>query len=407
MRKDFYTIPKYYTIYALLLEAECNYIYIGKTTNLRISAVYSWHVCGHCSATNCYFSKEERPELHILNEGTMSGAQAYQRVVAWVNVLQSAGYALINHEGTLAHAESPSEETLSIIQSLSNEPVDDILKRIYVVRPVDADRKKPVITSVTDENETVQMNVRMQKRDKERFNMWCKTQGINQREGFSVLLDVMEGKNNAGLSLILEYQERFEKLKGDNERLKKQNALLKGTAVSNREQKAEKLLLLNQKGIEDYLQLLFPEMEKEDPLPHYAYSKFIKHLPSGVTYEYPQEEGFFIMNLEAIVWSKSKSKACFLIGTDAFGNRIKLRFYPKWYYSGYHFLKSSWAQKNAQWYVGCSRAKDGAMEMIAGFPVDCKPNGFEQTNEMITMDKTPNSKKQSLDKMIEKAKSRR
>lgn len=251
------------------------------------------------------------------------------------------------------------------------------------------------------------MNVRMKKRDKERFNAFCQAQRINQREGFSVLLDVMEGNDNAGLSLILEYQERLEKLNGDNEKLKKQNALLKGTAVSNREQKAEKQLLLNQKGIDDYLQLLFPEMENEDPLPHYAYSKFIKNLPSGVTYEYPQEEGFFIMNLEAVVWGNSRSKACFLMGTDALGNRIKLRHYPKWYYYGYPFLHSAWAQKGAQWYVGCCWAKDGAMDMIAGFPIDCMENQHGSFNKPMDERKDPNNRKQSLDNMIKNANSRR
>lgn len=407
MKNEFYNKNKYYTIYALRLQAEDDYIYVGKTTNPRMSAVYSWHLCGHCAATDCYFSKEERPELHILSEGNMTGAQAYQQVVAWVNVFQSAGYALINHEGTLAHAESPSEETLSIIQSFSNEPVDDILKRSYVVRPVDADRKKPVITNANDENETVQMNIRMKKRDKERFNALCQSQRINQREGFSILLDTMEGKENAGFSLIVEYQERFEKLKGDNERLKKQNALLKGTAESNRDQKAEKLLLLNQKGIKDYLQLLFPEMEKEDPLPHYAYSTFLKHLPAGVAYEYPKEEEFFIMNLEAVVWSNSRSKACFVIGTDVFGNRIKLRYYNKWYYYGYHFLQSTWAKKNAQWYVGCYWAKDGAMDMIAGFPVAYTQKRYIQSDVTIDENDSSRNRKQSLDNMILSAQSKR
>lgn len=141
MKKGFYKETKHYTIYALLSKVEDDYLYVGKTTNARVSAVYSWHICGHCAATDCYFSKEERPDLHILDEGNMTGAQAYQTVVAWVNVFQKAGYVLINHEGTLAHAELPNEETRLIIQSIISEPLDDVLKRTYVARPVEADRK--------------------------------------------------------------------------------------------------------------------------------------------------------------------------------------------------------------------------------------------------------------------------
>ena len=400
MQTRFYTEEKGYTIYALRLTAEEDFVYVGKTTSRRISAIFSWHLCGNCAATDGYFSKEERPELYILREGSYTGAQAYKQVLAWVYVFQKEGYAVINHEKTLEQAENPNDETQFIIDTICREPLAEVLSRTHVARPVDADKKDPIHSEQTASDETVQMNIRMKKRDKERFRELCEEYNVNQRECISILLDLFEsGKSTADFSLILEYQARHQKIKEENEKLKKQNALLRDTTVSNRDYVAEKILKFNRKGIGEYLKLLFPEKENEEPLPGYSYRRFMKRLPDGVSYAYP-EEGAFSMELEAVLWSGVRSKACFLIGANQEGKRIKLRYYPKWYYTGYSFLNSTWAKKGTKWYVGCCTAKDGAMEMVFGFPLECTRN---QSIEQVPEDVTESNRKQSLDSMIASA----
>ena len=107
MQQAFYNEKKHMTIYALVNRAEGPYVYVGKTSSPRISAVYSHHRCGDIAATSGYCDLPEKvPELYILERIWATGAVAYRHTLAWLRYFLDEGYYAVNHEGTELHART-------------------------------------------------------------------------------------------------------------------------------------------------------------------------------------------------------------------------------------------------------------------------------------------------------------
>jgi len=99
MNANHYKKQKLFKIYAILLSAEDNFCFIGKTASPRLSAAYHRHRRGEIAATAGWFSEEnEIPKLYLLEEVNTSTALAYKRVLAWIHLFMSNGYSVINHE---------------------------------------------------------------------------------------------------------------------------------------------------------------------------------------------------------------------------------------------------------------------------------------------------------------------
>ena len=410
MNRNHYIETKCFRVYAMILRAEADYVYIGKTAGRRLSAVYSRHTTGSVKATVGYFDQGDKPELYLLEEIQAPTSEAYKHVVAWCHLFRSAGYVGINHERTLYQADNLLPDTRKIVEQLSQEPLEEILQRSYLPHPAAADRAaeaKPAHKAVSQSsNETIQMNIRIRRQDKKLFDRFCKNAAINQREGFQLLLDQITGspENQRMCELLQKRDSKITLLEKEKQKLKAQLDAWITHGKSEKEVRAEEKLSFLKNGIHQYLQMLFPDIDKKSALPEASYKKYTRDLPFEEKPQYPEEEGFLVLRLEAILWGNGLHRSCFLLGWGDDGKHYRLRYYPKAHYLGLRIRESSYALPGSEWYVGCQRSKDSAMDLIAAFPLF----SFDESSELSSIDPIPKpveaERKQSLDGQIRYAK---
>lgn len=367
-----------------------HYVYVGKTSAVHFSKVYWRHINGKIEATESYFDAENKPCAHMLSEHTLTTADAYKHIIAYVHLFQKAGYFCLNYNGTLHHAAHPMPETLEIIHALEREPLDDLLARTKLKKHTDADRKiaktkeQPADINFQSNASTetskapIQMNVRIKPEDKIQFDNYRKQLNLNQQEAFSLLLDQIDNRQYE--DLLTKKDNQIQKLKKENEKLKKKLSR-EEISIPQPEQKARAFLSFAKDGI-TYYESLLPLPSNVPPLPRHSYRFFTKKVLTGLPYRYPEKDGYTVLNLEKILWSNGRNRACFLLGTDENGHRIRLRYYPKEYHLMCSFLRSKQAFLNARWLVGYQLAKDQAMEVVFAIPLPSKV--FSQTPNQST-----------------------
>lgn len=379
-----HTEIRQFRIFALVLGEE---IFVGKTTSPRISAVYSRHRCGSVAATRGVLDQEERPSLHILEQLECTGADAYRHMLAWIHLFEQSGFCSINHVATAVSADRLYPPTENILQSLPSEPVQQILEQTYVPKPSEANlRPSRKLAFLPDPEKKVQLNIRMTVKDKKNFVRFCRKHRLKSREALGLMLDQVRGEDTHLQQLL--YAQNT--LREENIKLKKQLAVRSGKELPLQEKRAEAYLHFLQPGLDVYIQYIFPK-EEEEMLPAISYKHFRKQ--TNIRYEYPQEEGFLLLTAEASLWGRNRSR--FIVGRGENGEPIKLRYYPKPWYTG----ALIWDYPSGtQWMVGCRKAADGAMELTAAFPMPPVP---EETLE----EQTPvqSERRASLDDLIRMA----
>lgn len=400
MKPSHYHEKKHFRIYALTNESEGPCAYVGKTTGRRLSAIYSRHRTGSVAATAGDFDQEEKPRMYLLESIYTDTSTAYRHIVAWAYIFEEyGGYILLNSDGTCRHVEHLQPETKAIVEALAKEPLEDVLKRTYLARPSDGDLPPEPGPEAPNEK-SIQMNIRVNREDKAAFDRFCKTEGFSQREGFSVLLAEAskDQKNTALLSLsrsqkaaIREQEEQIRELEG------KLLAYASGEG-SRRERRLKEKLEQLRLGIETYVSLLSLPKAEDDPLPEGKYRRFIRWTAEADKPVYPDKDGFFVLELERILWSNGRSPCFFLIGTGENGRCYKLRCYPKGDFVGLRVR--DYGRPGARWLLGCRRSDDGAMDLIAAFPLpDASGEGAQQP--------APAGRRTSLDALIGNAEKRR
>ena len=387
MRCVVFTMGKHHTeirpyrIYALVLGKD---FFIGKTASPRISAVYSRHRCGNVAATQETMDQEHPPALYILEELNCTGAEAYKHILAWICRFEAAGYCTINHTGTAIASETLHPPTEALFQKLMQEPMDQILARTHVPKPSDANRKPSVVQRILMKQEKkVQMNLRMTAKDKRTFDRFCRKYHLNAREGLGLLLDQITGEEDH-LQPLLEERAAYQL---ECNQLKARLAVLEGEHFPGREQRALEYLSFLKTGLSDCLQQIAP-MPEGECLPAYSYKQFKS--PSGIHPQYPESEGFLVMQAIVMLWGKNKSR--FIVGRGQSGECLKVRYYPKPFYMGlriWEYPPGTW------WLLGCRRAADGAMEVAAAFPL---PSEWKQRKEAVPLAET--DPRPSLDDQI-------
>lgn len=406
MNSNFYSKVTPHSIYALrtIDEDDTPIVFVGKTTSPRLSAIYSRHICGHSKATSNDFTTGNSVDFHLLEELDCTGAQAYKHVLAWINLFMRNEHECLNHETTTEQAIHPTPETKEIIRQLETEPLDLILACTYVENPVDANRKPSQESPGTSTPiKTFQMNVRMTAQDKYRFNHFCKQLNLNQREGFSLLLDRTDTVEHMEhfTALLAKHAKQEASLAEENQRLRDKLTALTANS-SPEEAHAKKQFTFLQAGIEEYLNRLLPE-QGSTHINSSSYRRYMRSSGDDNSYAYPAEEGFTFLYPKALLWGSSNHRARFLIGTDEDGNSIKLRYFPKRHCVGSHFLDSPYAVNEACWYVGYQRAADGAMDLITLLPLP-----FPVSAPHLSSPEMPTtSQKPSLANQIKHAESRR
>lgn len=377
-----------FRIFALVLGEE---VYVGKTTSPRISAVYSRHRCGTVAATRGILDQEERPSLHILQQLECTGADAYRHVLAWLHLFAQSGFCSLNHETTAASSDLLYPPTEAIRKSLPQGPVDQILARTCVEKPVQADWKQEKgLQMFSGKEKQVQMNLRMTAGDKKTFDRFCRKNRLKSREALGLMLDQITGEDTH-LKQLLSVQKA---LREENSRLKDRLAVKSGKEASAQEKRCEAYLHFLLPGLTDYIRQLFPN-EEEDSLPSVPYKRFRKQ--TEIRYEYPSQEGFYVLTAEMLLWGRNRAR--FVAGRGEKGEALKFRYYPKPLYAGVPIWEYP---SGTRWLVGCRQAADGAMEIAAAFPLPPVPE--KPVEEAVF---TEPERKLSLQDQIQKAEEKR
>lgn len=218
---------------------------------------------------------------------------------------------------------------------------------------------------------TSQMNIRIGKRDKERFVRFCQVGGMNQREGFTVLLDRITDSAEfpAIAQMLKDREEKMEQLKREISRYQTKLEHQTSNGKSQKEAILEKKLEFMRTGIQGYLQNMFPEREDKASLPETSLRRYMRDLLENEKPVYPETEGFLVLRLETIIWGNTLHRPCFLVGRGEDGKRYLLRCYPRSDFVGFPIRQSCYSKPGTSWYVGCQRSRDGAMELRAAFPL--------------------------------------
>lgn len=84
--------------------------------------------------------------------------------------------------------------------------------------------------------------------------------------------------------------------------------------------------------------------------------------------QYPEQEGFILLQLEINLWGYSLHRPGFLVGKGGDGRQCLFHCYPGRGGIGFLIREYSYVKSGTFWYVGCQRSKDGAMELFLVIP---------------------------------------
>lgn len=358
-----------FRIYALILHDK---VFLGKTAARRVSAVYSRHRTGRVKTTAGTMDQEEKPAIHILESITCTGADAYRHILAWIHRLEEAGYCCINFEQTVESSYDLYPETEAILKTLPPQPIEDILEQTRLHKPSDGDRKPSKPRLFQRPEPIVQMNLRMTKHHREQFRKFCKKHNLKAKDAMGLLLDQMEGIDTQLQQIQRSYENELTSLR----QVKSPKA----------EERAADFLAFLRPELANYLRMICP---LGNPLQGIPYKRF----PGYKKYEFPEKEGFFYVQVKALLWGRNRSQ--FIMGEGEDGKLVKFRYYQRPLYAGLRITTEG------LWLIGCRKATDGAMEVAAAFPVPPIPETVQQQEQQ-----TENPRKASLNDRILAAKTK-
>ena len=224
MKQNFYTAARWNFVYLLLLEEENEdnaYFFVGRTHS-SLSKIYSKHINGGYATTKETFTKTSRPKLYVLKDCQMTDAEAYRYVIAYIRFLNE--YAVgesLNYDGSISQGKCLKSDTERIYREISQESLEDLLKRTYVVRAIDADRKRAA-QKIQEAERVVQLNIAANENDKRAFDAYCKQLGLSRRHAFAAILDAATNKTSSQFERIISNKnQKIEKRQAVKEKGKK------------------------------------------------------------------------------------------------------------------------------------------------------------------------------------------
>lgn len=126
-------------------------------------------------------------------------------------------------------------------------------------------------------------------------------------------------------------------------------------------------------GIQEFLEKYFkkqsPPGGESRPLPRWGYKRFMQSLQSEMKYDYPQDEGIYVFEPQAILYGEARPPVRFWVGLLEEGSLCKLRIYEKWDYVGVSPGHKDYAVQGMRWLIQVRRAADGAMDLVAAMPL--------------------------------------
>lgn len=383
---------KIYRIYALVHE---NCVYVGKSSGKELAPIRWRHLRGENEHTRAHFSKTVAPDLQLFHLTTVHTDHrvAYRYAISFARMFLNNGYILLNSFGVTKNALDLDPATTRLLSQLEVIPLQVWLgSEAFEDKPNALNTEQPNAEKPKTGAATENISMRVYPEEKQYFAEAAKEAGISQHQFFAMLLEQHKYRDQDSpdwscvdyVRIFLHcYKERIETQEKEIAALKEQLKQLKQTesnTLKNRE-------VLSRDGIAKFFQHFKPSNSEALPLSMDYYNRFLRIHPGAHEYEYPETEDFFLFRPELILQGKGRNAARFIIGTDDGGRKTLLRYYPKVYYTGLSFMNERFGLAGSLWMVRAERAKDGAMDVIFGLPLDivCKssaPRGEEWDSEL-------------------------
>jgi len=384
--KRFYSDEMVYKIFAIYDDIVEKRVYIGKTVS-RLSAVRSRHRCGHCKYTQELYEIDFlEPEFVLLEEVHCTGAVAYRHILSWLRIFGENEFEILNPDGMLEQSEQMQEETLKIYRKLSEKSLEEYLEG-EVIESVPSTQKKQ--KAKEKERASCQLCLRITAGEKAEFQKYCKMMNLRQTDALARLLST-SGENPAPnirrLSELLDASEtRCTKLAEENNKLREGQLLPRSERIDNN---AKKTFLFAQKAIQEFVKITYTkETYTDHPIKEFRYDEFKRHFPQAEQYRYPLEEGCYVVKLQAMVWGKARNPVYFVMGKTMEGVCLKFRFYQKREFIGEQVRRSFYGLRNSQWMLAGRAAPDGAVDLMAAFPLLYPLDGKEKKGTLSLNEK--------------------
>ena len=383
VKKKFYTEEKLYKIYALYDDIAERRAYIGKTVS-KLSNVHSQHRRGHNRYTQELFETDLlEPEMVMLEEVTCTGAVAYKHVLAWIRWFEDNTFEMLNPDGMLNQSENMQEETQKIYEQISQLDFEEHLARCYqetrvVLRKGQEKREK--------EHASTQLCLRLTPTDKEAFRQYCERTKLRQTDAFAKLLHTSGENAEPDIQRLLELLEESEirctKLTQENTQLRSGLTIPRSERIEN---SARVHFAFAQQAIREFVKTTYTKDRYTDlPIKEFRYDDFKNRFPNAAQYQYPTEEGVYIVRLQALVWGKARNPVYFLMCKTQEGEYLKFRFYQKKEFIGVPVRQSFYALLDSLWQFAGRMAPDGAVDLVAAFPL--LNAGNTNKREKLTLD---------------------
>lgn len=387
-----------YRIFALITDDQL--VYVGKTKGRELSAVYRCHTKGRNYCTRKAIGKAgDNTRLFVLSDIAACTSVAYRHVVAWSHIFLMSGYQVVNQPGVIEDAEDLHPETDRLVRDLLTDPLEEILQRTRLVNPADADLPKETCEPELEadggaqmKEKTVQLCVRLSENEKQTFNRFAEKMNLTQRDALVYLL-LRHGHSQFGSESwradqsVLKSQKQSRKIIIRlEEELSMTKEKLEQALNANPENAAPKMTV-RYKNVQDLVQMFFqmktPTKGIALPLPRLGYKRFVRSLPSGVSYGYP-EEGTYVFCPEVLLYGDARPPVVFWLGRMDDGSLCKIRVYEKWEFVGVSPMQERYSVQGMTWLVSVRRSSDGAMDLIAALPLGVKASSNEKTADKKT-----------------------
>ena len=361
MKSEFYTKERIHHIYAIVDHMD-GATYVGKTISENPRSRFCAHRRGECRLTRCEFSfvvsgMEQPVKFHLLESVVCTGSEAYRHVVAWCHFFRERGALMVNQKGTLLDAESLQPQTQEIYEGIcAPHSLEEVLTREVV--PL---RRKPEKDDYSPPPR--RLSVSVPEETWETFKSFCSQNALSQKEGLRLLLLTQEEVDCQRLAAsiqaelakkdaeIAELEAKLEKKRGYIRRMRDRNVIV----VEACQQFARGVIS----------RLPAPATPKLKGMSF----KTAKRRVDFSSYAYPSGSGCDYFTPEHLVYGKGVAAALFVLGRNASGDKVKLRWYDKDSYVGATFKWSAHAYKGAFWLVGYTLAQDGAVDLVAALPL--------------------------------------
>ena len=354
---------KIFTIFLLFFG---KYVFVGKTTSPRISAVYHRHKRGEVYATRVHALKNAPPSLHILHVEEMLAYEAYYWILACVHILMRAGYTILNNPRTIARANNLYMPAQSIVAEIEAEGIDQILARTKVERSSDADRQQSIVESGSQkclvDNK---IDIRLTAEEKARFIRAAKKRGLTYRELIRSLLNSSTENTEHTVEQPTNSPTKTERLESNIRELQ-EKARAQRVEFNERLSAKKKQLQLIQVGLATYFDLMRPTHNIPLALERNTYKDF----PGVHRYQYPGQEGAYIVRVTALLYGRNRYPARFILGVGDNNVLYKFRFYPNSDHIGISLTNDTWGKRGSVWLLVTKRAQDDAMDICGAFPLD-------------------------------------